>query len=104
LHGHHQVEDHIYFPKFRALDPRMAKGFDLLERDHKTIHKALVTSAKSSREFVESIGQGSDTSRSAGDAYSTDSDLLLALLHRHLADEGDLIVPAMLHFGERSVS
>jgi hypothetical protein len=82
----------------------MVEEFDLLERDHKTIHKALVTSGKSSREFVESIGQGSDTSRSAGDAYSTDSDLLLALLHRHIADEEDLIVPAMLHFGERSVS
>jgi hypothetical protein len=33
-----------------------------------------------------------------------DFDLLVSLLLRHLADEEDLIVPALLHYGERSVS
>jgi iron-sulfur cluster repair protein YtfE (RIC family) len=104
LNGHHQVEDHFYFPKFRALDQNMVAGFDLLERDHKTIHDALVRSATSAKTFLESIGQRADASRHAADSYSADFDLLVSLLLRHLEDEEDLIVPALLHYGERSVS
>ena len=104
LNGHHHVEDAHYFPKFRALDPRMVAGFDLLERDHATIHTALVASAPSAQRFLNSIGEGPDAARRGGDSYSTESDRLLSLLLRHLSDEEDLIVPAILHHGERSVS
>jgi hypothetical protein len=38
------------------------------------------------------------------DSYSADFELLVSLLLRHLADEEDLIVPGLLHYGERSVS
>ena len=46
LNGHHQIEDHLYFPRFRPLDPRMVAGFDLLERDHQLIHEALLATAR----------------------------------------------------------
>eukprot|EP01035_Chromulina_nebulosa_P016347 gene16347-21669_t len=31
LDGHHQIEDHQYFPLFAAADARLAPGFELLE-------------------------------------------------------------------------
>jgi len=103
LQGHHQIEDHAYFPKFRALDPRMVAGFDLLEADHHHIHEALLASARSAQALLTALPGGGDAARAAVENYAGDADLLLALLLRHLADEEDLVVPAMLHHGERSV-
>ena len=89
LHGHHQIEDSAYFPRFRALDPRMAAGFDILEHDHGLIHLQL---------------QGGDEQRRAIDGYAAASGGLLELLVRHLADEEDLVIPAILEHGERSLA
>ena len=104
LNGHHQIEDRVYFPKFRALDARMAAGFDLLDSDHHEIHAALLESAEAANRFLAAFGQDADSLAREGDAYATRADRLLALLIRHLADEEDLIIPAMLHHGERQVS
>lgn len=104
LNGHHQIEDQHYFPKFRALDQRMVAGFELLEQDHQHIHEALLASAESANRFLQSFAAGDDAVRRAADAYATMSERLLAMLRRHLADEEDLVMPAMLHFGERQVS
>ena len=104
LDGHHQVEDVIYFPKFRALDPSMVAGFDLLEADHRHIHEALLSTATSAQALAVALGSPADAARGPADAYANTSDHLLKLLTRHLADEEDLIVPAMLHYGERRLS
>lgn len=104
LDGHHRIEDAVYFPKFRALDQRMVAGFDLLEADHDHIHEALLASARNGQALLTSLGRGSDAARRAADDYVANADRLLALLVRHLADEEDLIVPAMLHHGERPVT
>jgi hemerythrin-like domain-containing protein len=103
LNGHHQIEDHAYFPKFRTLDARMVAGFDLLEADHRLIHEALLASARSGQALLITLPRGADASRAAADSYAGDAEHLLALLARHLADEEDLVLPAMLHHGERSV-
>jgi hemerythrin-like domain-containing protein len=103
LNAHHQIEDYQYFPKFRALDPRMVAGFDLLERDHRHIHEALLASAESANGFLQAFETGEDAARPAADAYAVAAERLLTMLRRHLADEEDLIVPAMLHHGERQV-
>jgi hypothetical protein len=103
LNGHHQVEDHHYFPKFRALDERMIPGFELLDRDHQRIHQALLNSAEAANAFLAGFSKDRDALRSAGDAYADSLTQLLGLLMRHLEDEEDLVVPAMLHHGERSL-
>lgn len=103
LHGHHQIEDRHYFPKFRSLDPRMAAGFDLLDSDHQLIHAALLASAEAANRFLAAFGKDLDAVRHEGDAYAESSGHLLKLLMRHLADEEDLVVPAMLHHGERAI-
>lgn len=104
LNGHHQIEDHHYFPKLRVLDPRMVAGFDLLERDHHRIHEALLASAQAANDFLSAFGKDGDALLRSGDVYAERSAKLLALLLGHLADEEDLVVPAMLHHGERAVA
>ncbi len=101
LSGHHQVEDKIYFPKFRALDRRMAAGFDILDVDHEVIHGSLLATAESGRALQMALRGYKDAGLRAADAYAVEAERLLRLLVRHLADEEDLIIPAMLHHGER---
>jgi hemerythrin-like domain-containing protein len=103
LNHHHQIEDHAYFPKFRALDPRMVAGFDLLEADHHVIHGALIETAKGGQALLDALARDKDAARRAADSYATAADRLLALLRQHLADEEELVMPAMLHHGERAV-
>ena len=104
LNGHHQIEDAAYFPKFRALDPRMVAGFDLLENDHALIHDQLLATADDARVLLTALGQPGDARRRAADAYAATSGQLLKLLVRHLADEEEIVIPAMLEHGERRVS
>ena len=104
LNGHHQIEDRHYFPRFRALDPRMAAGFDLLDADHHQIHEALIASARSAQALLNAIREDPGAVRSAGDAHAADAERLQLLITRHLADEEDLVLPAMLHHGERSLA
>jgi iron-sulfur cluster repair protein YtfE (RIC family) len=104
LHGHHQIEDDAYFPRFRALDPRMVAGFGILEHDHGLIHLQLLATVGSARELLAALPQVGDEQRRAIDAYAAASGQLLALLVRHLADEEDLVIPAILEHGERSIA
>ncbi|HST44731.1 MAG TPA: hemerythrin domain-containing protein [Luteimonas sp.] len=104
LDAHHRIEDQAYFPKFRAIDPRMAIAFDMLESDHAIIHAAIERSLRSARQLLASLDAGGDPVRFAADRHAHDSGRLSALLVRHLADEEDIVVPAMLEFGERSVA
>jgi hemerythrin-like domain-containing protein len=104
LHGHHQIEDAAYFPKFRALDPRMAAGFDLLESDHMIIHEALTALLDTARALLAALARDDDTRRHAADLHTDAADRLRALLHRHLSDEEELVIPAMLEHGERCVA
>ncbi len=101
LEGHHHIEDAHYFPRFRLLDRRMVLGFDLLENDHDVIHDSVLATASTGRDLVHSLARNQDAARRAADAYADRADQLLLLLERHLADEEDLVIPAMLEYGER---
>ncbi|MGY2734985.1 hemerythrin domain-containing protein [Sphingomonas sp. UYP23] len=103
LNGHHGIEDQAYFPKFRALDPRMAAGFDVLESDHRIIHESLEATVETARAMLHALGTPGDP-RAAVDGYADTSQRLFALLDRHLSDEEDIVIPAMLDHGERRVS
>lgn len=103
LSGHHGIEDQAYFPKFRALDPRMAAGFDVLESDHLIIHSGLEAMVERARAMLHALGRPADP-RAAVDAYAAASHTLFAQLGQHLADEEEIVIPAMLEHGERRVS
>ncbi len=92
LHGHHQIEDHHYFPKLVTLDARVAHGFDLLESDHEAMDGLLHSVAQG----ANSVLQGAEVS-----PFSAQLDRFATLLERHLTDEEEIIVPVILNSGFR---
>lgn len=103
LDHHHRIEDHVYFPKFRQLDKRMIAGFDLLEADHEVIHQSLVATVEHARELLAALAQTAGGERRAADVFADRVEHLLTLLRQHLADEEDLVLPALLEHGERAL-
>lgn len=100
LEGHHQIEDHQYFPLFAAADKRLAHGFELLEEDYHLIHGLLERNAEAANVFYRDLMEGSERMPYSRDAYAMEADLLVRGLMRHLEDEEDLLIPLLLDQGE----
>ena len=100
LEGHHQVEDYQYFPLFAAAEPRLARGFALLEEDHHLIHELLERNADTAGAFHRDLVTGSAQMPFSRDAFAVEADTLLRGLMRHLEDEEDLLIPLLLDQGE----
>lgn len=113
LNTHHQVEDYHYFPRFRAGDARLARGFDVLDADHHLIHESIETTVGVANTMLQGFGAAmqsaslvgaggepvlrmSDQLRSAVDDYAAESERLIARAIAHLRDEEDLIIPLIL--------
>jgi hemerythrin-like domain-containing protein len=103
LEGHHQIEDHHYFPVFRAAEERLGRGFDVLESDHETIHESIMRVVGAANELLGKMESDADARRAATDLYADAGGTLLNYLHRHLNDEEDLIVPVIIDQGERKL-
>lgn len=103
LQFHHQIEDESYFPKFRALDEKLASGFDLLEADHQVIHAELMRVGESGGLLVRSLRSPSEDVKRHLATHAEAAERLSRLLDRHLDDEEDLVVPAILRHGDRSL-
>lgn len=96
LEAHHSIEDAHYFPMFRAAEPRLRRGFEILDSDHHLIHGLLEENAIAARRFLEGLEKGGDAMLFAAEIYGRQADRLVAGLMRHLEDEEDLIIPMML--------
>jgi hemerythrin-like domain-containing protein len=103
LEGHHQIEDFEYFPIFRLAEPRLVKGFDVLEGDHEAIHGEMMRVVDAANGLLGALNGDADKLRTATDTYADTSERLLNFLVRHLDDEEDLIVPVILDQGERKL-
>ena len=103
LDGHHNVEDHHYFPVFAKAEPRLKRGFDILDGDHHLIHDALERNAETANAFLRALQESEDRRRFAADAYADENSRLIAMLKRHLDDEEDLIIPLILDRGDRDL-
>jgi hemerythrin-like domain-containing protein len=103
LNAHHQIEDLHYFPVFQAAEAKLARGFDVLEADHGTIHHSIDSAVETANAFLRAPVNNADVSRTTGDAYATASGRLIGQLRRHLADEEDLIIPLILDRGEAAL-
>ncbi|MFA6153545.1 hemerythrin domain-containing protein [Mesorhizobium sp.] len=103
LDGHHNVEDHHYFPAFAKAETRLKRGFEILDADHHTIHEGLERNAEAANAFIKTLQENEDRQRFAADAYADENSRLIAMLARHLADEEDLIIPLILDRGDRAL-
>lgn len=102
LEHHHHVEDHHYFPVFRAAEQRLGRGFDLLDRDHDGLHRHLHDTAEAANRMISAIRAGEPAER-AVHAYADQVDSLRTAMLAHLRDEEDLIIPLILDRSEAAL-
>lgn len=94
LVGHHQIEDTAYFPLLAAREPRIARGFDLLDADHHALHALIdgfTDGANALLRKVADSAQREELGRFGQVLAQFDT-----LLGQHLADEEDLVLPVVL--------
>lgn len=103
LEGHHQIEDFQFFPRFGAAEPRLLRGFEVLETDHEAIHGAMERLVLTANAFMQAPSTDTDRMRYAGDDFVGSAERLIAMLARHLDDEEDLIVPLILDRSEEGL-
>lgn len=97
LHGHHQIEDHHYFPVLATRDKRIEKGFALLDADHHALDGHLDRFVKSANAAINGVLE--EDAKPAAAKFRGASRDMDRLLRRHLDDEEDLIVPVILKYG-----
>lgn len=103
LHHHHMVEDHSYFPLFAAAEPRLVRGFGVLEADHGLLDRHITELGQASATFLRAL-QTPAVDRSAATAgLATALPGFLGQLDRHLRDEEDLIIPLILERSETAL-
>jgi iron-sulfur cluster repair protein YtfE (RIC family) len=98
LHGHHQIEDHHYFPVLRQQDARIAAGFDLLDADHHALDGLIAGFADVANGAIGAADDAAALTDRAADLRRCMADFQ-RMLGRHLEDEEDLIVPVILKSG-----
>jgi inorganic triphosphatase YgiF len=103
LEQHHQVEDHHYFPLFRRVEPRLARGFELLESEHATLHIAIGGVIERATTVLASAASGPESFRSDLARFHDAQINLGRTLIRHLHDEEDLVIPLLLERGEQAL-
>jgi iron-sulfur cluster repair protein YtfE (RIC family) len=91
LHSHHGFEDSSVFPMLRQHHPRLAAGFDILEQDHLALD-ALLADIDQQLDHFPALANDLQKLENAHQKASE----LEALLHRHMDDEEDIIVPIYL--------
>ena len=91
LHSHHGFEDSSVIPLLRQHHPRLAAGFDILEQDHLALD-ALLADIDQQLDHFPALANDLQKLENAHQKASE----LEALLHRHMDDEEDIIVPIYL--------
>ena len=104
MHGHHQIEDFEYFPEFRRADPRLAAGFDRLEREHASLSRGVDAAVAALAELHVAAERAAEPAAAAtltlaAQRYVDAAASLSADLLRHLSDEENLVVPLLLEHG-----
>jgi iron-sulfur cluster repair protein YtfE (RIC family) len=96
LHSHHGIEDHHYFPQLVGLDPRLERGFALLDADHRALDAHIHALAETTNAFLRGVGTPEE--RDAAARLDAALGRFEVFLDRHLADEEDLVVPVLLTY------
>lgn len=98
LHEHHSIEDQYYFPKLSGNDPRLLRGFEILDKDHHALDAYLASLVDSANVVLAPI-EDRDVMQDKVGLYRADLVSLEKLLNRHLVDEEELVVPIILRYG-----
>lgn len=94
LVGHHQIEDTAYFPHLAQLEPRIARGFEVLDADHHTLHELIDTFAAGANALLRESNDTAQRELVAG--FGGVLGRFERMLGQHLTDEEDLVLPVVL--------
>lgn len=97
LHGHHQIEDHHYFPQLVGLDDRLVRGFEILDKDHHAMDGLLSRFTDAANLVLREPDD--HAAREAVAAFQSELGSFDQMLRRHLNDEEEIIVPVILKHG-----
>ena len=100
LDGHHRIESGHYFPIFRRIEPDIAAGIDLLDRDHDAVHAHLHALFEAGRGFHRAVAGNAPDAASLAHRLADALDEALPSLTRHLDDEEDIVIPLIALRGE----
>jgi len=93
LDGHHRVESGQYFPMMRRIEPKIAAGIDLLDRDHDAIHESLEALFQGGMAFHQAVTANAPDIVDKANRLSDLLDAGARPLLRHLEDEEDIVIP-----------
>lgn len=100
LDMHHRIESGQYFPVFKTLDPRIAHGVDLLDRDHDVVHGQLDALYQSAVAFNQALQarapDAADKAERLADAIAAMGPTVI----RHLDDEEEIVIPLIALKGQ----
>lgn len=100
LDGHHRVESGHYFPALQRLEPRIAAGIDLLDRDHDAIHAHIEAMVDTGRALHQAVVGGAADARDRVERLADVLSLAGPQLVRHLDDEEDIVIPLIALRGD----
>ena len=100
LDGHHRIESGHYFPALRQLEPRIAAGIELLDRDHDAIHAHIEAMVRTGRALHEAVAGGATDAGDRVERLAEVLDLAGPQLARHLDDEEDIVIPLIALRGD----
>jgi hypothetical protein len=104
MHGHHQIEDFHYFPALRREEPKLAAGFERLEREHSSLTRRVEAALAALGELHAAVGRSAEPSAPATlqlavQRYVDAAAALCRELEGHLNDEENLVVPLLIERG-----
>jgi iron-sulfur cluster repair protein YtfE (RIC family) len=97
LHGHHSIEDMHYFPMLQALEPRLERGFALLDGDHHALDPLLHELAEGTNAALRALPDAGTELGRLHESFGR----FQVFLDRHLVDEEEIVVPVILEHGAR---
>lgn len=97
-HTHHHVEDHHFFPVFQRAFPKLNHHLELLDGDHKILTQSLdqLESALSTLPAVKADASNLSLVMLKGEELLRAANRVNNLFKRHIADEEEICIPAIL--------
>ena len=100
LDGHHRIESDHYFPALQRLEPRIAAGLELLDRDHDAIHAHIEAMVETGRALHQGVAAGATDADDRVERLADVLALAAPQLARHLDDEEEIVIPLIALRGD----
>lgn len=91
LHGHHRLEDRVMFPQLLRATPALERPLNLLEADHIVLNAVLAPFERALKSLPDASAPAA-----AWDAVAEAGERVARVARRHIEDEEEIVIPAVL--------